>query len=178
MHCQCHHATAFESSQHSDAWLHCFVEFLTCDNDDNQVVIAAAGGVECIVNAMRQHLNHPDIQVHGCAALYSLAWLDQQQLLLLQPLRVGCCCWGHQWYSRCHGTAFESCRHPVARRLGVAQPIISFITRVNSESSWCCSSATDGAAKLSRQLRCTGGSFKGTIGTSRSTTAVKPLVWI
>ena len=40
---------------------------------DNQVTIAAAGGVEAIVQGMRAHVGVAAVQEHGAAALRNLA---------------------------------------------------------------------------------------------------------
>ena len=42
-------------------------------NANNQVKIAAAGGIESILNAMKQHAQHESVQENGRAALWNLA---------------------------------------------------------------------------------------------------------
>ena len=42
-------------------------------NADNRVKIAAAGGIESILNAMKQHAQHESVQEKGCGALGNLA---------------------------------------------------------------------------------------------------------
>ena len=42
-------------------------------NADNQVKIAAAGGIESILNAMKQYAQHESVQKQGCGALWNLA---------------------------------------------------------------------------------------------------------
>jgi hypothetical protein len=42
-------------------------------NDDNAVKIAAVGGIETVLDAMKRHTQHEGVQEEGCSALNNLA---------------------------------------------------------------------------------------------------------
>ena len=53
-------------------------------NTDNQVKIAAAGGIESILNAMKQHAQHESVQENGCGALQNLSVNADNKVKILQ----------------------------------------------------------------------------------------------
>ena len=61
---------------------------------DNQVTIAAAGGVEVIVQGMQAHVGVAAVQEEGAGALTNLAFNGP---LLLQHLWWRCWCGVHGW---------------------------------------------------------------------------------
>jgi len=42
-------------------------------NTENRVAIAQAGGIVAVVDAMKQHTTHDDVQEYGCGVLFNLA---------------------------------------------------------------------------------------------------------
>ena len=53
------------------------------DNDDNEVLIANAGGIAVIVSGMKAHIDHAGVQEQGCMALVSVAFdNDDNQVLI------------------------------------------------------------------------------------------------
>jgi len=42
-------------------------------SDDNRVLIANKGGIEMMLQAMKFHPNHADVQENACGALHNLA---------------------------------------------------------------------------------------------------------
>jgi hypothetical protein len=49
--------------------------------DNNQVAIASKGGIELILQAMKLHPNHADVQEQGCGALLNLAVNSELKIL-------------------------------------------------------------------------------------------------
>ena len=58
----------------------CLVLWYLAVNADNQVKVAAAGGIEAVLGAMRQHGAVASVQEQGCRALWNLTANDDNKV--------------------------------------------------------------------------------------------------
>jgi len=76
------HGTEMQETGMAALWNLTLTSGSEVSNNDNPVIIAAGGGICCILDAMKLHFNHAGIQLQGCWALYNLSFASTNQSIL------------------------------------------------------------------------------------------------
>jgi len=75
--------TALKDTEEADVAAYALksLMFLAFKNDENKVKIAAVGGIETVLDAMKRHPQHEGVQKQGCWALDNICWTSHTRLL-------------------------------------------------------------------------------------------------